>query len=286
MSFSYTILPQPLHPTADAAIKWFMDTWGIAKGSVSVEQPIHSDVELRPTFSAPTRDFHLLCVEVAETAYANHLNACVVSCIRHGLAVKLFVAMPKGASDANYAQNIRSAKRAGVGLIEIDGASGIILQNAQSLSVNMVRPIEVTQFPKRYRHNLSHAEQTFRDGTPEKACALIYDEVEGLFRKVAARTEAKGWWPNTSGLNVQTVAWARLIDDWDKHLDRGNCPCPDFTTAFASRIHGITTFRNESGHKPKNYKALIKRDQQLRTRFENAVDLFRELVEASKPLKI
>jgi len=28
----------------------------------------------------------------------------------------------------------------------------------------------------------------------KKACALIYDEIESLFRKVAAKTHAKGWW--------------------------------------------------------------------------------------------
>jgi hypothetical protein len=263
-----------------------MDNWGISKGAVAVEQPIHSDVEIRPTFSAQTGDFHLLCIEVSGTAYANHLDACVVSCIRHGLAVKLYVAMPKGLKDPNFEQNIRAAKRAGVGLIEIDGASGTIIQNAQSLSVNMVRPIQVIQFPKKYRHNLMHAEQTFRDGTPEKACALIYDEIESLFRKVATKTHSKGWWANSNGWNIDTFAWARVIDDWSRHLDRGNCPCPSFTPAFAARLHGITTYRNESGHKPKDYKALIKRDQQLRTRFENAVDLFKELVEASKPLKV
>jgi len=90
---------------------------------------------------------------------------------------------------------------------------------------------------------------------------------------------------NASGLNIDKVAWANLITDWDRHLNRTGCPCSGFTPAFAARLHGITTFRNETGHKPKSQKQLIKRDQQLRTRFENAVDLFRELVDAAKPLK-
>ncbi len=289
MTFAYTILPSPLHQTANQSVKWFMDNLGISKASVVVEQPIHSDVELRPTFSAPTRDFHILCIEVAESIYANHLNACVVSCMHHGLPVKLYVAVPKNTKDPNYGPNLKAAKQAGVGIIEIDNATGtgFIVQNALSISLTSVRPIEVSAFAKKYREALLHAEQTFRDGTPEKACSLVYDEMENLFRKIATKTHKKGWWPYSGNLKkLHTVPWATLIKDWDKSLDRSKCPCPDLNSTLMARILGITTYRNDSGHKPKNEKELIKRDRQLRTRFENAVDLFRELVDASKPLKV
>jgi hypothetical protein len=286
MSFVYTILPPPLHATADAAMKWFMDNWGISKGAVTVEGEIHHDVELRPTLSAPSQDHHLLCVEASESVYANHLNASVIGCVRHGLPVKLYVAVPKNAKDPNYAQNLRAAKRAGVGVIEIDGSSGIIVQNALSLSLSAVRPIDVQRFPKKYRHNLTHAQQTFRDGTPEKACSLVYDEIESLFRKAAKRTFDKGWWPNSRKLKIDTAPWATLINDWNQHLDRRNCPCPALKQAFVARILGVTPYRNDTGHKPKDMKALIKRDQQLRTRFEDAVDLLGELIDATKPLKV
>ena len=286
MSFVYTILPPPLHPTADTAMKWFMENWGISKGAVTVEGQIHQDVELRPTLSAPTKDHHILCVEASENVYANHLDASVLGCMRHGLPVKLYVAVPKDAKDPNYAQNIRAAKRAGVGVIEIDGSSGLIIQSALSLSLSALRPIDIRRFPKKYRHGLSHAEQTFRDGTPEKACSLVYDEIESLFRKAAKRTFVKGWWPNSRKLDIENGPWATLINDWNQHLDRHQCPCPSLKHAFVSRILGITPYRNESGHKPKDTKALIKRDQQLRTRFEDAVDLFADFIEATKPLKI
>src|SRR5438552_8081203 len=151
MSFVYTILAQPLHATADAAIKWFMDNWGISKGAVKVEAEIHHDVELRPTFAAPTQDHHLLCIETSGSIYANHLDACVIACVRHGLPVKLYVAVRKDAKDPNYAQNLRAAKRAGVGVIEIDGVSGVVIQNALSLSLTAVRPIDIQRFPKKYR---------------------------------------------------------------------------------------------------------------------------------------
>jgi hypothetical protein len=228
----------------------------------------------------------MLCIEVSQSVYANHLDACVISCVRHGLPVKLYVAVAKGAKDPNYAQNLRAAKRAGVGVIEIDGTAGMIVQNALPLSLSAVRPIDVLRFPKRYRHNLSQAEQTFRDGTPEKACSLIYDEVESLFRKAARKTYDKGWWPNNGNLNIDKVPWANLLRDWDRHINRSACHCPELNSTFIARILGITPHRNDSGHKPKNMNALIKRDQQLRTRFENAVDLFADLVEAVKPLKV
>lgn len=286
MSFAYTILAPPLHQTANAAIKWFLDNWGINKSAVKVEQSVHTDLELRPTFNAQTRDSHILCIEVSENAYANHLNAFVVGCLQLGLPVKLFVAVTKGTRDPNLSHNLKVAKLAGVGLIEVDDSSGVVMQDAVSLSLMAVRAIKVGEFPKKYRHSLSHAEQTFRNGTPEKACALVYDEIENLFRKIALRTNAKGWWKNTGSLNIQKDAWATLIDNWSKGLDRASCPCPKLTPAFAAQMIGVTPYRNDTGHKPKNLKELIKRDQQLRTRFESAVDLFRDLVEAAKPLKI
>src|SRR5258706_496920 len=122
---------------------------------------------------------------------------------------------------------------AGVGVIEVDEGSGLIIQNALSLSLTAVRPIDVGQFPKKYR------EQLFRDGTPEKACSLIYDEIECLFRKAARKTNAKGWWPNANNLKIDTVSWATLIKDWDKNLNRPNCPCPGLNPTFAARILGI-----------------------------------------------
>lgn len=286
MSFAYRILASPLHATADAAIAWFMNNWGISKASVTVEDQINPAVELRPTFSAKMRDSYVLCIEVSQSVYANHLNACVLTCMQLGLPVKLFVAVPKDTRDTDYGRNIKAAKRNGVGVIEVDNGSGLIIQNALSLSLNALRPIEVTQFPKRYRHALSHAEQVFRDGAPEKGCSLVYDEIESLFRKIVSKTESKGYWPNGGNLNVATVAWATLITNWDKHLDRAACKCPKLTPTFCARILGITAFRNQSGHKPKTLKQLKQRDQQLRTRFEDAVDLFRDLVEASRPLKV
>jgi hypothetical protein len=58
------------------------------------------------------------------------------------------------------------------------------------------------------------------------------------------------------------------------------------TTAFLAKIHGVTPHRNESGHKPRSEAELKKRDRELRTRFEAAVDLLRDLIVAVKPLRV
>lgn len=69
-------------------------------------------------------------------------------------------------------------------------------------------------------------------------------------------------------------------------LDATQANCPGLTPAFLARIHGVTPHRNESGHKPANEELLKKRDRELRTRFESAVDLLGDLIVAVKPLRV
>lgn len=286
MARSYNILAPPLHATADAAAAWFQNKWGLKANAIDVESSIDPDIALRPTFSAKTADFHTLCVEVSDRIYPNYIDAFVLACRDRGLPVKLFIAVRKDQQDGNYAQGIKAAKRAGVGILEVDNLSGEVVQNALSLSLTGVRAIDTTSFPKKYRQSLLHAEQTFRDGTPSKACSMVYDEIESYFRKLAAKAAKKAWWPNSGHLDVQRCPWANLITELDKHLNRTSAGCPGLTTAFMARIHGITPFRNDAGHKPSSAKALIKRDKELRTRFESAVDLFADLIDATKGMAL
>jgi hypothetical protein len=53
-----------------------------------------------------------------------------------------------------------------------------------------------------------------------------------------------------------------------------------------ARLIRVTTHRDESGHKPRNLRDLKRRDQALRTRFEGAVDLLREFLDATKAFRI
>ncbi len=209
-----------------------------------------------------------------------------MACNTRGLPVKIFVARPKDASDPDYPRNIKRLKQAGVGLLEIDGESVSIIQNALALSLAAQRPVDLESFPKKYRQSLSQAEQAYRDGYPDKACSLVYDELENYFRKVAKKSFDKHWWPNSSNLNIDTGAWAKLIADFDANVNRGIFPCRELKPALLATLLGVTRHRNESGHKPENQKKLIKRDKELRTRFESAVDIYRDILTATKLLKI
>lgn len=286
MTHSYNILAPQLHITADAAIAWFEKNWGLSKSRISVETAIHPDIQLRPTFSAQTREFHLLCIEVAETIYSNTLDSFVLDCREKGLPVKLYVAVPKELQDLEYQKKLRRAKGRGVGILEVDSNSGLVVQNALSSSLASVRPIELSDFPKKYRESLQQAEQSFRDGQPAKACSQVYDELENAFRKFAHKCSSKKLWPKPPKMRIDKVQWASLIKNVDQNLDRKSPLVKKMTGALLGRIHGVTSHRNETGHKPKSQTALMKRDKELRTRFESAVDLFYDFLAAAKSLSL
>ena len=286
MNWPYRILAPSLHDTADAAIGWFSQNWGLKKSSIEVEAEINSDINFRPTFVARATDFHILCIEVSENIYTNTLDSVVLDCREKGLPVQLFVAVPKDVSDSQYSVKLKAAKRAGVGILEVNQSSGTIVQQALSLSLAGVRPIQLPEFPARYRQSLQHAHQTFRDGEPAKACSLVYDELEHGCRTFAQKSSAKRLWTKPAGLNLTTAPWANIMTGIDSTLVRTNPAVRDVSRALVARIVGVTTHRNESGHKPRNLKELIKRDQALRTRFEGAVDLLKEFLEATKAFRI
>jgi hypothetical protein len=62
--------------------------------------------------------------------------------------------------------------------------------------------------------------------------------------------------------------------------------CASLDKQMVQRIVGITTYRNQTGHKPRNIQDTMDRDSKLKTRFEAAVDLLLELVQAVGPICI
>jgi hypothetical protein len=282
MTFTYRILAPGLHDTANSAIGWFIQQWGLKKSKISVEMAFHAEVNYRPTFVVPLDDGHIFCLDVSASIYSNTLDSVVLDCLHKALPVKLVVAAPKG-KDPDYASKLKSAKRAGVGILEVDGKTGVIIQVPVPLSLAGLRPFRAETFPKRYRQPLQHADQMFRDGEPSKACSLIYDELEAACRNLAKKCANKGLW-NPGRLKLDTDAWATIMNSLDNGLDRSNPTAKKFTSSLLARIIGVTAHRNDSGHKPKNLNQRMKRDQELRTRFEGGVDLLREVLEAAKGL--
>jgi hypothetical protein len=286
MMYPYRILPPGLHETADAAINWFFNEWGVKKARVQVEVAFDPDIRFRPTFVAQLDDGHLLCVEVSQSIYSNTLDSVALGCSQKGLPVMLFVAAPKDVKDPDYSIKLKDAKRAGVGVLEVDSRSGTVIQAALSLSVAGVRPIQTSVFPARYRQALQQAHQMFRDGDPSKACSLVYDELEASSRRFAEKCVKKALWNNPGKLKIESAPWANILTELNKGLDRSNNLAKPVTPALVARLIGVTTHRNESGHKPKTLKERISRDQALRTRFEGAVDLLKEFLDATSPLHI
>jgi hypothetical protein len=72
------------------------------------------------------------------------------------------------------------------------------------------------------------------------------------------------------------------VNALDNGLNRSGPNAKKLTTSLLARIVGVTAHRNESGHKPTSLKQRMKRDQELKTRFEGGIDLLRELLDAAK----
>jgi hypothetical protein len=286
---TYTILPEPLWPMAECVAKYFKRNWGIS--TFRKEEAIQPGIGYKTTLWGNTHDHHLLCVEVSESVYPPALDSFVLECKNSGLPVRLFVAIPKNLNDPRYKENLRKAHVNGVGVVEVDPAQEQchIIQSALALSLTGVRPIEKDAFPAKYRGVLASAEETYRQGTPDKACALIYDELESLTRKIAKKTSSQRVWKQTppSSVDLDRHDWGKVISLLETNLPRTKGhPCEKLTTALWSRLHGVTSLRNSTGHKPRNTKDLVRRNRTLRTQFESAIDLLEDLVEGSKKLRI
>ena len=133
------------------------------------------------------------------------------------------------------------------------------------------------------------AETTFLNGDPSKGCARVYDELESLTWKFAAKAAKLNWW-NPGRLNIGTASWSNVLNgmirDFAPNVGLIRGRCPDMTLTLLNAVSGLTGHRNESGHKPGSRKALIKRDARLRTRFEHTRDLFIDLQDSTRPLRI
>jgi hypothetical protein len=288
---NYIILDQTLHTTADEAAKFFRAERGITR-PFEIEKPVLNIEGLRPTLSVLGPDFYHMCIEVRESAYHLSLDSFVLDCKNKNSPVKLYVAMPKKSLDPNFKENLRRARQNGVGVFLVDENDGEIISEALALSLTGLRRVNPKDFPPKYRFAVNEAETIFHDGHPHKACSILFDEIESLTRKIAEKTFKNGNWktlgPGRGGRAPRFYKgnWAVLLDQLIKELNVKACGCPDLNTTLLSRILGMTPHRNDSGHKPKSQADLQRRDKELRTRFEHAYDALRDLVKASKPLRV
>jgi hypothetical protein len=280
---SYRILPPHLQNLAEQVKKYFKSK-GITK--FAVEEPIDRDGIFRHTLLASTSDGHYVCVEVSENAYIETLDAVLLDYRNKNLPVKLYVAIPKRMVVVNLQKQLRQARRNGVGVLEVDEKGAELVHEALSQSLVDLRSVEFDSFPSKYRGSLSRAVETFRNGDPAKGCSTVYDEIEALSRRIAKKTQKKGLWKSVPKLNLDRDSWANVMEALMEQLNYSACGCPKLKKALLARVLGITSHRNETGHKISRRADLVKRDKRLRTRFEDAIDLLSDLIDASRPLYV
>lgn len=279
----YKFLAESLRPTADAALKYFQLHWAIAASRFKAEEKIHKNVAVLPTFWATTTDGHILCVDAAEVVYRPVLDTLVLDCMSSGLPVKLFVAMPKEANDPYYKQNRSKAQSRGVGILEVDGDGDVqIVQQPLSLSLANVRSINPLDFPKAYRPPVTKAHELFRQGSPENACHEIAGRIEAHSRLIAQKTAANGLWTSPQGINFDMHSWRNLLDLLIRNSGSIRTSYPNLTVDLLSRIVGIVPHRNQVSHVIRSTVALVKRDRELRTRYENMCDILRDFTAATR----
>jgi|SRR5579872_2892948 len=284
---TFRALAPQLHSTALAARAYFHSEHG-ATGFV-VEEAFAKNSNYVTTFTAKLADHYAVCIEVRDKAYATALDEFVVECITASLPVKLYVAMPTGAgSYKEFKDDLLCARRRGVGIVEVDNAGGTVLNPAVSLSLAGLRRVRPLDYPQKIRQALRDAENTFLMGDPPKGCGNVYDLIENLTRALARKMSTNGMWPTAPNFNFDADPWQNIMDHVQKNANfqivRG--VCPDLKPPLFAQVCGIIPNRNESGHRPKTRAQLKSRDEKLKTRFETACDLLRDLILAVRPLRI
>jgi len=287
----YKGLDKSLHAYADAAQKYFATHWGISASKFVVEKPVIDALGYKPTLQAETQDHHILCVDVVQTLFMESLSDFILRCMAAGTPLKLFIAVPPD-SPSILMKELESARDVGIGVIRM-APQPSILHHALSLSLTGVRRPVIKEYPATYRQTVETALATFLDGNPSKGCLELYEKIEDLTRKVAAKAEKKGGcWKDlsgtrtTPGLKWDTAPWSRVMDALYKHLDVKKLGCGSLSSALLGATVGVVPDRNDVGHTPSSLKRRIKRDAALRTRFEHAADLLRDLAAAVKPLHL
>src|SRR4051794_13628160 len=92
---TYRILASQLYEVANESRRFCTEQWGIRRAKINVEQPIDNELGFVPTLSATTSDAYLVCIEVSTRVYSPTLDAFVLACKNRGMAVKLYVAVPR-----------------------------------------------------------------------------------------------------------------------------------------------------------------------------------------------
>jgi hypothetical protein len=263
---------------ADSVRRYLKDNRGLDQ--IKIEKEIAEGVP-RPTLHARTEDQAIVCVEFLEdSCFSPNIQMFVSICKSKQLPVRLYVAYPEGSQKGSFSKDLRSARELSVGVMSVS-TSGVVtpIREPISLVLSDMRP--------RYRGDLVQAHQTYLQGNPVKGCLGIYEMIEALTRKIAKNLHGQKLvapWLSKRPPNFDTAPWFGIADTIYSSLDFKKAD--SLTKPLWAQVIAITKPRNDAGHEPKTMAERVKRDKELRTRFETAGDLLRNLIEATPKLGV
>jgi hypothetical protein len=279
---SYKILAEALRPTADAAIQFLKDEWGIPASRISVETEFHPEAPSPTIHATDSRDHTIIAIEVSNSAYPPQLDKMVLDCMRLRLPVHLYVAMPAPVRGTISHPDLARAKAHGVGVLIVNGTDCKHFERALALSL-IGADDRAKEFPKKYRHVVSDAHMTFVTGDPDNGCLAIYKEIEFVGRKLAAKATRKGWWKDNAPTPPGAHApWKSVASFLANHFDAKKAKNGALSSYLLAQVDGTVGRRNSAAHKPKTVAAQLKRHKNLRNDFETGVSTLLDLVRAAR----
>jgi len=278
---TYRILSQSLWQTADHVKKYLKDQLGL--DSVKVEKEIADGVPL-PTLHAKAEDQSIVCVEFLEdSCFGPNLPLFVSSCKAKQLPVKLYVAHPEGRETESYGRDLKSAQELCIGVLSV-APNGKVTSTREPISLVLsdLRSQNPKDFPPQYRGDLFQAHQTYLQGDPVKGCLGIYEMIEARTRRIAKNLHSQrliSTWQTGRPPNFDKSPWFNIADIIYRVLNFSGVD--SLSKPLWARVVAATQPRNDVGHQPRTLAERVKRDRELRTRFEAAGDLLRDLIEAT-----
>jgi hypothetical protein len=280
---SFRSLADGLRDTANHVITFLRVERGLKK--VRVEEELVKGLP-RPTLHVNTSEGEVICVEFSETdCYPPSLARFAEDFRAEELPVKIFIALPSTGQNKTSIAELARAKKQGIGVMLVGPAGKVtVLDEPISQLLTQLRRITMSDYPAKLRARLSQAESTFLSGNPPKGCSELYDLLEEITRRIVAAAISRGLWngspPNfdpkiESWYNVCSTAYTKMQF---KNIGK-------LSPQIWASVLAITRHRNETGHSPTTLEKRRRRDLEMRTRFEHAADLLRDLIDNTRKFR-
>lgn len=277
---SFRSLAEGLRNPAISVVNFLRRERGLPK--VKIEEELVRGLP-KPTLQAATPEGEIICVEFSETdCYPQGLARLAEDLRSVALPVKLFIALPSTAQTATFMSDLVRARRQGIGIMLVEPSGNVnVLDEPISLLLTQLRRINMADYPSKLRDRLFQAQNTFLAGNPPKGCSDVYDILEETTRKIVKAAINKNLWNGKlPAFDPATESWNGLCKSAFANMQFNNIGT--LNQQIWANVVAITRHRNETGHSPKTIKARKSRDLEMRTRFEHATDVLRDLIQHTK----